>query len=228
MLYLILSAQFYSPICSYTKLFISTKNSVDKNNNMPVKEGARTYYNVNRHTKHASSSRSVIGDFLGIGPDRRFKLATSRSPISQDEAALQVVNQNRKSRHIPDDEKDAISRLKDTIKTAFNTDWGPDLAIKVFRDLDRVFFCGQLWGNVCVRWAGEGEIKGAYGETTSSTSGPSNSCVIKLDTANIFRQYNHNEGNRADPALSQMFATLLHEVRIQIPSLHSPFHDNGR
>lgn len=35
-------------------------------------------------------------------------------------------------------------------------EYGPDIIVKAFADLDLVFFDGRLRGNVCVQWATDG------------------------------------------------------------------------
>ena len=56
-------------------------------------------------------------------------------------AAYQLVRHNRpRKKHSPE-EHDAIERLRECLTIE---DWGPDLIIKAFRDLDTVFFKGRL------------------------------------------------------------------------------------
>ena len=64
-------------------------------------------------------------------------------------STYQLVRHNRPHKDIPQEEADAIERLRDCLKIK---NWGPDLIIKAFRDLDTVFFRGRVVGNCLVRW----------------------------------------------------------------------------
>ena len=56
-------------------------------------------------------------------------------------AAYQLVQHNRLRKKHSNEEHDAIKRLRECFTIE---DWGPDLVIKAFRDLDTVFFNGRL------------------------------------------------------------------------------------
>ena len=56
-------------------------------------------------------------------------------------AAYQLVQHNRPGKQHSPEEHDAIERLRECLTIE---DWGPDLIIKAFRDLDTVFFNGRL------------------------------------------------------------------------------------
>ena len=56
-------------------------------------------------------------------------------------AAYQLVRHNRFRKKHSNEEHDAIERLRECFTIE---DWGPDLVIKAFRDLDTVFFKGRL------------------------------------------------------------------------------------
>ena len=56
-------------------------------------------------------------------------------------AAYQLVRHNRPRKNTSTVEHDAIRRLRECFTIE---DWGPDLVIKAFRDLDTVFFKGRL------------------------------------------------------------------------------------
>ena len=64
-------------------------------------------------------------------------------------STYKLVRHNRPYKEIPQEEADAIRRLRDCLKIK---NWGPDLVIKAFRDLDTVFFKGRVVGNCLVRW----------------------------------------------------------------------------
>ena len=56
-------------------------------------------------------------------------------------AAYQLVRHNRPRKQPSSEEHDAIERLRECLAIE---DWGPDIVIKAFRDLDTVFFKGRL------------------------------------------------------------------------------------
>ncbi|MCJ1398308.1 hypothetical protein MMC11_001506 [Xylographa trunciseda] len=107
----------------------------------------------------------------------------------------------------------AIERLK----SEWNKEtWTPDLAMKCFADLDRVYFFGQLLGRVRLRWKGSTEaLRRELGPTYMYTYGvtmPEPRTVIPcariiLNAELIFL------GPMADYSRKQeTFGTLLHEM----------------
>ena len=107
----------------------------------------------------------------------------------------------------------AIKRLKSEWN---QKTWTPDLAIKCFADLDRVYFFGQLLGRVRLRWKGSTkELRRTLGPGYMNTLGVT--CVeprtivpcarIILNAELIFlgpmRKYSPKR---------ETFATLLHEM----------------
>ena len=64
-------------------------------------------------------------------------------------STYQLVRHNRPNKDLPREEADAIERLRECLRIK---NWGPDLIIKAFRDLDTVFFRGRVVGNCLVRW----------------------------------------------------------------------------
>lgn len=125
--------------------------------------------------------------------------------VDPETAAREVFDHNDPERIPPADEDEAIGRLVTGIKNAGLRKWGPDLAIKAFCDLDKVFFCGKLRGNVCLTWERDrSSLKGLFGLTTIwRTHGK---CLIQLNADwNIFMYEVHSH-------FAQMFATLLHEM----------------
>ncbi|CAO1604289.1 MAG: hypothetical protein LQ349_001071 [Xanthoria aureola] len=80
----------------------------------------------------------------------------------------------------------ALCRIGDALDLL---DWGPDLIIKAFHDLDRAFFATTLTGMTTVDWFANHEFQAmgcppAYGMTTSLYPGPQ---AIYLNARNIFR-----------------------------------------
>ena len=84
--------------------------------------------------------------------DRCFSL-TATNPyqyVELMEATYQLVRFNRVTKPLSPDEVAALSRLTRAVNIV---EWGPDLAIKAFKDLDTLFFMGRLSGNCQVRWS---------------------------------------------------------------------------
>ena len=75
-------------------------------------------------------------------------------PVSADKASQEIVAHNLPGRDLGRAEYDAIRRLEDVILGVYagRRQWNPDLIIKAFCDLDRVFFVGRLRGQVYVKW----------------------------------------------------------------------------
>ena len=120
------------------------------------------------------------------------------------EVAREVFDHNMKNMSKASaDELRAMERLVTFFNGADRRYWGPDLAVKAFYDLDKVFFCGRLRGHVCLTWQRREFFKDeGYGETESMSGGK---CVIHLNAFAIFFL----------PEVSifdQMFAALLHEM----------------
>lgn len=64
-------------------------------------------------------------------------------------ATYEIARHNRPQKELSPEERTAIGRLRDSSKIK---DWGPDLIIKAFQDLDTVFYKGCLVGNCLLRW----------------------------------------------------------------------------
>lgn len=101
----------------------------------------------------------------------------------------------------------ALKRLREGLKIQ---QWGPDLLIKAFKDLDQAFFMGTLTGNVLVRWKnlrGISNLWGlssrgkAYGYTSKWGHGQAR---ITIDPTSHFK-------GASDP-YREMWRTLLHEM----------------
>lgn len=71
-------------------------------------------------------------------------------------------------------ENAALSRIGTALRLR---DWGPDLIIKAFHDLDTAFFGGNLAGYTMVRWDSDSKFRqvgvgSSYGVTFTSFDGP--------------------------------------------------------
>lgn len=134
--------------------------------------------------------------------------------ITPDEATAEMMWQNSERRVPPPVEFEAIQRLYNAVLDEKDRhDYGPDLAIKAFNDLDTVFFGGHLCGNVKVQWTSsikneEGQSDESYGETHWGRPGCRGQCRIMLDAEMIFLV-----DARGHPStLRLMLSTLLHEM----------------
>lgn len=139
--------------------------------------------------------------------------STKGPSMSRMEATAQIMRHNSENRKLPlpPKEQAAIDNLLDMILDVEDGyRWGPDLAIKCFRDLDLVFFGGHLQGHVCVSWQSlaskwPARILGmqALGVTLLGWGGKTK---IFLDRDIIFKDRRYNS------PFVLMFETLLHEM----------------
>ena len=119
-------------------------------------------------------------------------------------AARKAFDHNHPTRIPSAAEDEAMSRLMTAFGKAGREPWEPDLAIKAFCDLDKVFFCGRLKGNVCLTWDGDSACgNDCWGLTRYLQEGK---CVILLNADHIFFH------SRDGLGFVQMFSTLLHEM----------------
>ena len=137
------------------------------------------------------------------GPSRKKWFVNKKRPqiITPRRATLDISRHNDLDRIPSESEKQAMERLSKAIDEGHKGCWGPDLIIKVFCDLDTVFFKGRLRGHVCVRWLRnwERELYITWGNAFDLGEGKS---VIKLNADTILLQY---------PApFERMFGTMLH------------------
>lgn len=120
------------------------------------------------------------------------------------DAAREVFDHNDPKRTPSAAEDEAIDRLLTAFENAGKEPWGPDIAIKAFCDLDKVFFCGRLKGHVCLTWRSDRSFeRDCFGNTFHLGGGK---CVIQLNAYCIF--FTPRDGS----SFVQMFATLLHEM----------------
>lgn len=127
------------------------------------------------------------------------------SPITGTNKLVQWLDINQP----PDPESvAALRRLREGLKLE---QWGPDLVIKAFKDLDQAFFMGTLTGNVLVVWKNVRDINNLWGLLSSNgtTMGYTSKmghgqARITLDSPSHFR-------TASDP-YREMWRTLLHEM----------------
>lgn len=119
-------------------------------------------------------------------------------------SAREIFDHNNPKRTPSAAEDEAINRLTTGLETAGREPWGPDLAIKAFCDLDKVFFGGRLKGHVCLTWKPDRFFRrDCFANTFYLEDGK---CVIHLNAHSIF--FLPGDGS----SFGQMFSTLLHEM----------------
>ena len=131
--------------------------------------------------------------------------------ISVLEATREVMLQNHVTRRVPPLELTAIDNLKRTVDTMEKRmDFGPDLAIKAFADLDLVFFGGRLRNNVRVQWVRANDDSRCTAPRRvwglAITLPERGKCLIKLNADALLRR------THDDDPLRSLFGTLLHEM----------------
>lgn len=120
----------------------------------------------------------------------------------------EIVAHNRLERVPGQSERAAIRRLKDAISWCERNRWGPDLVVKAFLDLDKIFFCSRLRDLVKVMWKPSVNSPGHYfcGLTKRDSTHPdSGRYEIWLNADEIIRSGQHI-------VFPQMFVTILHEM----------------
>ena len=129
--------------------------------------------------------------------------------VSAMQATEEIMRWNDEKRAPPRDELAIIRDLTIAVHDAEkNLHFGPDLVIKTFADLDRIFFGGRLRGHVAVSWVDNLShgTRGAYGVTEFHKPG---SCHIKLSAEAILLQKWTKVGKNP---VATSFGTTLHEM----------------
>lgn len=158
-------------------------------------------------TRHACSQ----GD-LDVHNTGSFQEWNNRPFVTAMEATTEVMLQNHVSRRLPSSESTAIDIMGRTIYAVEKRmEFGPDLAVKAFADLDLIFFGGRLRDNVRVQWVKATEYPRF--EASSELGGAAiqllqpGKCLILLNADLLLREDSQDE----DP-LRRMFGTLLHAM----------------
>ncbi len=107
----------------------------------------------------------------------------------------------------PSRARQAASRRILNAITQPTEEWQGDLIIKMFADLDVVFFDGCLLGNVCVKWVPSKYSGGhsCWGVTTPERAN-NRQCTIELSAEMIFLRPTCTTPGK------QIWATILHEM----------------
>ena len=131
--------------------------------------------------------------------------------VSAMDATREVMVHNHITRRVPPTELAAIDTLRTTIYAMEKRmEFGPDLAVKAFADLDLLFFGGRLRDHVRVRWIRASEYARFAAMPTRlwaiTTRLPGHGkCLILMNADYHLLQKN-------DDPLRAMFGTLLHEM----------------
>ena len=126
----------------------------------------------------------------------------NKQMLDRMEATYQLTRFNRLTKELSPNEKAARRNLKMGLLIE---NWGPDLAIKAFRDLDALFFMGRLHGNCLLEWQDKAAFRedgenACFGLTIPRSYGQAK---IILSSYDIMLK-------AAEPYMG-MFRTLLHE-----------------
>ena len=149
---------------------------------------------------------------LDVHSSGTFRQPNTRPFVSAMEATRDVMLHNHVTRRVPPTELVAVENLRKIVDTVEKRmDFGPDLAVKAFVDLDLLFFGGHLREHVRVQWV--------KARDHSSFSGPGRvwgvacylrrkrgKCLIKLNADLHLLRY------QTEDPLRTMFSTLLHQM----------------
>lgn len=139
--------------------------------------------------------------------DALFKLRNKGPFVSSSRATQDMLEHNDLHRRVSTAEGAAMSRLQDLIKHVQRGGyWGPDVAVKTFKDLDLVFFGGYLQGHVCVCWDVLEPNMWGLTEFPEKYRDYDNQCHIVLNADLIFSR------RTGKHPFKQTMHTLLHEM----------------
>ena len=149
---------------------------------------------------------------LNVHNTGSFQDSNNHPFLSAMEATAEVMLHNHVSRRLPPSETTAIDNLNRTVYAVEKRmEFGPDLAVKAFADLDLVLFGGRLRDNVRLQWVkatdhprfeASGGVRGAAIQLLERGK-----CLILLNADLHLREHSLDE----DP-LRLVFGTLLHEM----------------
>lgn len=148
---------------------------------------------------------------LDVHNIRAFQQPNNRPFVSVMEATREIMVHNHVTRRVPPSELVAIDSLRTTVDAVEKRmDFGPDLAVKAFVDLDVLFFGGQLRNHVRVQWVRASDhasfARGRECWGVAIYLRKRGKCLIKLN-ADL-----HLLQSRDEDPLRTMFGTLLHEM----------------
>ena len=107
-------------------------------------------------------------------------------------------------------EKRALYTLKEGLELE---DWGPDIALKAFHDLDLFFFFGALANNVKLRWVGKTEMK-KINDTENPEGGIFVGLTVLKGSGKATIYLNRELFDVRAKVEDAMWSTLLHEMLV--------------
>lgn len=120
------------------------------------------------------------------------------------EATHQLTKFNRITKVLTPAEERAHRNIEHALQLP---DWGPDLLIKAFKDLDQLFFMGRLHGRTLLGWS---DPAGCIARTGSYRNHFAVTVGARAGTVRIVLNIHNLMFNTPNPYTS-MFTTLLHE-----------------
>lgn len=155
---------------------------------------------------HANRGTAYSCSETDIDRATHFRGRHSGQYIGRNRADREIVDQNSLRRVPGRSEAAAITRLKDAIRGCERHRWYPDLVVKAFLDLDKIFFCGRLRDIVKVAWKRNLNRPAVAGLCPPDRGNPnSGRCEIWLN-ADVILLSPHRSPFR------EVFATILHEM----------------
>lgn len=180
-------------------------HTAEKEFNNKMYESALLPFSENRGSQYKCKQSEIDFHRRGV-----FERPNNGPFVTRMQATEEVMRWNDEKRAPPREELEIIRQLAVTVHDAEkNTLFHPDIVVKAFADLDRVFLGGRLRGNVTVQWVKDIRDEGSgsiYGETSSFRNGQ---CRIILNATKILQQRWRKVGNNS---VASMFGTLLHEM----------------
>lgn len=140
--------------------------------------------------------------------------------ISRTEATADLVSHNDPlKRHVCHAEMAAEARLQEACHWAHSHPWLPDLMIKMFADIDLVFYGGYLLGNVGIKWVDDEKARRKVGyeagcrEYSRCTRGRRGQAKIRLNSNRLLM----GTADGTDLSFNKMWETTLHEMVVSGP-----------
>ena len=150
---------------------------------------------------------------------RAINLGRTNCPLSVDLAISQLIiwnSERRRSEHFTKIELVGMKNIKKAADSAkIHYLCVPELILKMFSDLNRVFFLGALQGNVTVPWRLDylsSDMRGCYGKMSSSSL-RADKCVIELNAYECLWS--------TPKPFEESLGTIFHEMCVSL-SYHSP------
>jgi hypothetical protein len=164
---------------------------------------------------------------LDFHQEPKFRSRNKGPFVTPPQATAELIRHNDLKRQVPHKEQAAIDRLLSLIKNVESgCEWGSDIPIKLFADLDLVLFGGKLRGNVCVKWMTcdsapryrSLRVEDVFGLTTHPRISEKGQCYISLNADTLL-----NDGTSL-AVFQAILCTLLHEMCHAYDHVRCPRH----